>query len=192
MIGVASGAYSSIFIASPVLTHWKERESVYRHRHDRILAEHGSVPAYASVGSDIDPARDRTRRRTGRLTTPEAENVSAAEFEQMKRDLPLEDDRAGRGTSSPTRRPSTAPRGQTPSRGQRTTRGPAPSRGPAPAATPVTPPAPATPAPDAGNGGGNGFQRAPDEAENDGMTPQAPKPNRPAKKSRNKRHGRPR
>ena len=26
LIGVASGAYSSIFIASPVLTHWKERE----------------------------------------------------------------------------------------------------------------------------------------------------------------------
>ncbi len=43
-----------------------------------------------------------------------------------------------------------------------------------------------------GDGAGNGFQRAPDEAENDGMAPQAPKPNRPAKKSRNKRHGRPR
>ena len=26
LVGVASGAYSSIFIASPVLTHWKERE----------------------------------------------------------------------------------------------------------------------------------------------------------------------
>src|SRR5207248_1687105 len=30
LIGVASGAYSSIFIASPVLTHWKERESPER------------------------------------------------------------------------------------------------------------------------------------------------------------------
>jgi SecD/SecF fusion protein len=30
LIGVASGAYSSIFIASPVLTHWKEREPAYR------------------------------------------------------------------------------------------------------------------------------------------------------------------
>ena len=30
LIGVASGAYSSIFIASPVLTHWKEREPQYR------------------------------------------------------------------------------------------------------------------------------------------------------------------
>ena len=30
MVGIASGAYSSIFIASPVLTHWKEREPGYR------------------------------------------------------------------------------------------------------------------------------------------------------------------
>ena len=36
LIGVASGAYSSIFIASPVLTHWKERESGFRHRRERI------------------------------------------------------------------------------------------------------------------------------------------------------------
>ncbi len=36
LVGVASGAYSSIFIASPVLTHWKERESQYRHRRERI------------------------------------------------------------------------------------------------------------------------------------------------------------
>ena len=165
MIGVASGAYSSIFIASPVLTHWKERESVYRHRRDRILAEHGSVPAYASVGSDVDPARDRTRRRPGgRLTTPESENVSAAEFEQMKRDLALEEDRASRATSTLTRRPPSAP--------------------PA-ASSPV-------PAPESEDQGGNGFQRAPDEAENEGMAPQAPKPGRPAKKGRNKRHGRPR
>ena len=41
LIGVASGAYSSIFIASPVLTHWKEREPLYRHRRERIEAEYG-------------------------------------------------------------------------------------------------------------------------------------------------------
>jgi len=184
MIGVASGAYSSIFIASPVLTHWKERESVYRHRHDRIVAEHGSVPAYASVGSDVDPARDRTRRRPGgRLTTPESENVSAAEFEQMKRDLALEEDRASRATSTLTRRPPAPAQGQAAPRGQAPTRRPAPGARPAP---------PATPSPEAEDQGGNGFQRTPDEAENEGMAPQAPKPSRPAKKGRNKRHGRPR
>jgi SecD/SecF fusion protein len=32
VIGVASGAYSSIFIASPLLVLWKEREPTYRKR----------------------------------------------------------------------------------------------------------------------------------------------------------------
>ena len=73
LVGVASGAYSSIFIASPVLTHWKEREPVYRRRRDRIAAAHGGVvPAYALGGVEareveIKPAR----RRPGRLTQPE-------------------------------------------------------------------------------------------------------------------------
>ncbi|MGI8430059.1 MAG: protein translocase subunit SecF, partial [Solirubrobacteraceae bacterium] len=89
LIGVASGAYSSIFIASPVLTHWKEREPLYRSRRRRIEAESGSVPAYALGAGDVDPTPQRARR-PGRLTTPEAETVSAAEFEQMKRDLEIE------------------------------------------------------------------------------------------------------
>src|SRR4051812_28308558 len=32
LVGIASGTYSSIFIATPVLAHWKEREPVYRAR----------------------------------------------------------------------------------------------------------------------------------------------------------------
>ncbi len=49
LVGVASGAYSSIFIASPVLTLWKEREPVYVRRRRAIMAEHdGRVPAFAS------------------------------------------------------------------------------------------------------------------------------------------------
>jgi SecD/SecF fusion protein len=89
LIGVASGAYSSIFIASPVLTHWKEREHAFQARRHRIEQDLGHVPAYASAGADIEPERV-TARRTGRLTAPEGENVSAAEFEQMKRDLEIE------------------------------------------------------------------------------------------------------
>ena len=54
LVGVASGAYSSIFIASPVLTHWKEREHGYRARRERITADLGYVPAYAD-GGDVDP-----------------------------------------------------------------------------------------------------------------------------------------
>ncbi len=104
LIGVASGAYSSIFIASPVLTHWKERESVYRHRRERIEADHGFVAAYASAGADVDPARDRMRRRAGRLTEPDAEGVSAADFEQMKRDIAEEEAEPRRRTSTLTKR----------------------------------------------------------------------------------------
>ncbi len=47
MVGLASGTYSSIFIASPVLTHWKEREPAYRRRRDRIEEQMGGVvPAF--------------------------------------------------------------------------------------------------------------------------------------------------
>ena len=41
LIGVASGAYSSIFIASPVLTHWKEREHAFKARRHRIEEDLG-------------------------------------------------------------------------------------------------------------------------------------------------------
>ncbi len=104
MIGVASGAYSSIFIASPVLTHWKERETAYRHRRERIVGEFGSVPAYAAAGADVEPARDRARRRAGRLTEPEAETVSSTEFEQLKRDIAEEEAEPSRHTSTLTKR----------------------------------------------------------------------------------------
>ncbi|HEV7918018.1 MAG TPA: protein translocase subunit SecD [Solirubrobacterales bacterium] len=48
LIGTLSGTYSSIFIASPVLTHWKEREPLFRQRRERIAAENnGVVPPFA-------------------------------------------------------------------------------------------------------------------------------------------------
>ncbi len=48
LIGIASGTYSSIFIASPVLTAWKEREPGFIRRRQRIAeVEGGLVPAYA-------------------------------------------------------------------------------------------------------------------------------------------------
>jgi SecD/SecF fusion protein len=47
LVGTISGTYSSVFIAGPVLTHWKERDPVYRARATRIRAELGAVPAYA-------------------------------------------------------------------------------------------------------------------------------------------------
>ncbi len=48
LVGIISGTYSSIFIASPVLTAWKEREPGFIRRRLRIAeVEGGLVPAYA-------------------------------------------------------------------------------------------------------------------------------------------------
>ena len=65
LVGVASGAYSSIFIASPVLTHWKERESQYRHRRQRIEDEFGYVPAYADVAAPTSSRREAPAAAAG-------------------------------------------------------------------------------------------------------------------------------
>jgi SecD/SecF fusion protein len=197
LIGVASGAYSSIFIASPVLTHWKEREHVYRSRHNRIVAELGMVPAYAGAAADIEPVAQRARR-TGRLTAPEPDGVSAAEFEQMKRDLDIERGQPVRHTSTlskrlahtdeddrqpaaPTRRPPAGSKRSRPSPRAPARPAPPPPSRPATTAPPVEPePVEAEQA--------EPVVPAPDVAENEGMVPaQKPKP-RP--KSRNRRHGR--
>ena len=46
LLGIASGTYSSIFIASPVLTEWKEREPAYRSRRRAIREAMGYVPVF--------------------------------------------------------------------------------------------------------------------------------------------------
>jgi len=58
MVGVASGTYSSILIASPVLAHWKEREPAYRSRRERIIEAMGYVPTFPedNVVAKIDEA----------------------------------------------------------------------------------------------------------------------------------------
>jgi SecD/SecF fusion protein len=92
LVGTISGTYSSVFIAGPVLTLWKEREPVYRRRHARIAAENGGVvPAYAtgSANEQVDPDAKRKLRRGRRLTAPEDPDgsVSREEFEELVRDL---------------------------------------------------------------------------------------------------------
>ncbi|MEA2439481.1 MAG: SecD/SecF fusion protein [Thermoleophilaceae bacterium] len=81
LIGVASGTYSSIFIAAPVLTHWKERETVWRRRERIVLEDHGGViPAYADSALGDEPSRPARRQRaTARAEAePEAEPSTAA------------------------------------------------------------------------------------------------------------------
>ena len=93
LVGTISGTYSSVFIAGPVLTAWKEREPVYRRRRASIAAEHGGiVPAYASgsASEQVDLEKGARRLRRGqRLTTPDDPdgNVSREEFEELVRDL---------------------------------------------------------------------------------------------------------
>ena len=72
MVGVASGAYSSIFFAAPLLTIWKEREPEYAKR--KQLAASGA----------IETADDPRRRRWGRGNAgdealAESESALAAE-----------------------------------------------------------------------------------------------------------------
>ena len=67
-VGVLSGAYSSIFIATPVLTHWKEREPAYRARRGRLIEEMGRVPTFpednvvAKVGAGRGAGADAAPR----------------------------------------------------------------------------------------------------------------------------------
>ena len=103
LIGIASGTYSSIFIASPVLTAWKEREPQFIRRRQRIAeAEGGLVPAFADdiqvakladdneteaeIAADIEaeaPIAEATgserRRRLGRGRAATAEAPDVAE-----------------------------------------------------------------------------------------------------------------
>jgi SecD/SecF fusion protein len=124
MVGIASGAYSSIFIASPVITHWKEREGAYRSRHARILREHGHVPAYATTEAgapeDVEPERKRRRTRRGSLIPAEqpGEQLSHDEFQELVRDLdvdtaPAASDRRGAGTRLAPRAAVAEPDSQT-------------------------------------------------------------------------------
>jgi SecD/SecF fusion protein len=73
LVGVASGTYSSIFIATPVLVEWKEREQVYMRRRRVVMEQFGGlVPAFATGALAAEPTADaaagsrRTTRRTRR------------------------------------------------------------------------------------------------------------------------------
>lgn len=91
-IGVLSGTYSSIFIATPVLMYWKEGEPVWRARRARVAeANGGVVPAYATAAggatTEVEPEPAKRSRR--RLTEPEdpERSVSKEEFDEMVREV---------------------------------------------------------------------------------------------------------
>jgi SecD/SecF fusion protein len=66
LVGIASGTYSSIFIASPVLTAWKEREAAYVQRRRRIIESLGMVPAFTVAAAGPTEAVPPVGRGLGR------------------------------------------------------------------------------------------------------------------------------
>ena len=153
IVGTASGTYSSIFIAAPVLTHWKQREPVYAARERRIKERLGYVPAYATSeqGGPVDVAP--AERRRGGVTTPQdpSQGVSRAEFDDMVANLGI--DEAGRREPA-----AAAARSNRPAGGRRArARGESP---PAPPATGGSGPA------DSGNGGDAGESPKPKKPRN--------------------------
>ncbi|GAA1911721.1 protein translocase subunit SecF [Nocardioides marmoribigeumensis] len=127
-VGMAAGAYSSIFIATPLLVQLKEREPGVRagdararkHRSRREVDRYASVPAYSDDMPVYDePAASRGRavadddlhdvddepRNGGRPVTGAAPGrFSAGERSTDKRSIPLGDTSAAR-RPQPTRKP---------------------------------------------------------------------------------------
>jgi SecD/SecF fusion protein len=126
LVGVTSGAYSSIFIATPVLVEWKERESVFMRRRRLMMQEHGGlVPAFATT----------TVGAAGRAPAPAA---TAAAPAAAPRERPGGARRGRRRQPAPPS-PEPTPRAAPPPDA-------VPDAGPAPGA----PPTPAAPEPDGG------------------------------------------
>lgn len=95
LVGVASGTYSSIFIASPVLTYWKEREPAFKARSRRLAAASvdGRVPAYYAGPTETEPSGGATTKRERPVIDLDPSGVapiSDADFEAMKEDVERE------------------------------------------------------------------------------------------------------
>src|SRR5215213_1663874 len=119
LIGTLSGTYSSVFIAGPLLVHWKEREPVYTNRYRRIRDQLGFVPPYAvaAAGAPVDVEPERRRTAVGSITAPQDPNqVSRAAFDDMVKNLGIED---GGADAPAERKPAAAAAGSRPAGGRR-------------------------------------------------------------------------
>jgi SecD/SecF fusion protein len=81
MVGIASGAYSSIFIAAPLLTIWKEREPEYARRKGDVVGKRGAEEALeeAEQAAAAEPAPELAAVATG-------DGAPAASSAQAKRE----------------------------------------------------------------------------------------------------------
>ena len=85
LVGIASGAYSSIFIASPVLTSWKEREPGYARRAARQRAAGGGTIAAYYEGGSAEPLEDVPAKPAAKapVGADGLEQISKEEFKRM-------------------------------------------------------------------------------------------------------------
>ncbi len=129
-IGILSGAYSSIFIASPLLTESFEREPAFVQRRRRIVSELGHVPAYAAplVAGVEDVAVDRAEeieedleqleadaQMEDRAKRPEPERVAdVTESDEVEAEMP-----SSSSSTTPVARTPKPPRTRKRSRAQR-------------------------------------------------------------------------
>jgi len=95
LVGVFSGTYSSIFIASPVLALWKEHEPTFKRRRRQQIESQGHVPAFAS---DLEVARKDSGEEDGKAAVPAGpvtgdgeENLSPRERRRRKREAAKSD-----------------------------------------------------------------------------------------------------
>ena len=81
IVGIASGAYSSIFIAAPLLTMWKEREPEYARRRDVTVGKGGAqaVLEEATEAAAAEPAPELA-------PLPAVDGSAAAAAAQAKRE----------------------------------------------------------------------------------------------------------
>jgi SecD/SecF fusion protein len=141
MVGVFSGAYSSIFIATPVLVEWKERERTYMRRRRLMLQEHGGhIPAFAT-GSLGEPAVAAAGRPAAAATRTQAPGAPQPEITDRQARQQRRATGGGRSTTT-ARPPAPAP-------------APPPERAAEPSAeTPASPAAPTAPTAQTGDGDG--------------------------------------
>lgn len=92
LIGTVSGAYSSVFIAAPVLTEWMERVPAFKARKARLMAANGgTLPPYPEkTGREVEPSA--RRRPTRSVTAPDeaGQSVSSSEFKEMVAELGID------------------------------------------------------------------------------------------------------
>jgi SecD/SecF fusion protein len=210
LVGVASGAYSSIFIATPVLVEWKEREQVYMRRRRLVMEQHGGlVPAFAT-GSFAEETAVPAAPVAAATATRESRSTRASRRAAQRRSGAAPPQRAGQPQPAPPRATppaaepppaATQPPGSgeppvEPPRGAPTPPGEAPAEppraAPTPPAEPAPPSEPARPSEPAPAGDGAPASRPASRSTStagDGASTRRSKP-KPKRQRARKKHGR--